>query len=181
MVKQESIIRPILYNYFDKAADVLMAQYRRSKEQKSSANLGKNRELFCKEFLSKILPPKLKVDSGEIWDSESHKTGQLDVVISRDDCPSLHIGSDNIFLSEGVMAVIEVKSVLDRNKLKEAGKSLLSVSELKVNIGATISCGEALERPLRLVFAYEGALWETLLKEIQQNNWVELFEGFIVL
>jgi len=61
--------KPILYPYFQKTAEVLLAEYERSKEQKASSNLGINREYFCKEFLSKALPPKLSLKSGKIWDS----------------------------------------------------------------------------------------------------------------
>ena len=102
--------RPILFSYFDDTAKVLLEEYNRSKQQNASANLGKNREFFCKDFLSKILPSKLSIKSGEIWDSTGNKTGQQDIIILRDDAPALHIGSDDIYLAEGTFAVIEIKS-----------------------------------------------------------------------
>ncbi|OGC45214.1 hypothetical protein A2V49_01235 [candidate division WWE3 bacterium RBG_19FT_COMBO_34_6] len=173
--------KPILYPYFKKSADVLSAEYSRSKEQSASANLGRNRESFCKEFLSKILPPKLSVKSGEIWDCENVKTGQLDLIILRDDAPSLHIGSDNIYLAEGVFGVIEIKSNLTREKFIECGQTLQNVSNLKINQGAMIVSGANLERPLRIVFAYEGATWETLLDEIKKNGWDDLFDLVCIL
>lgn len=173
--------RPVLFEYFGSTADVLLAEYERSKLQGASANLGKNRELFCKEFLSKALPAKLSIRSGEIWDYTKNKTGQQDVVILRDDAPILHIGSDDIFLVEGTFAVIEVKSNLTRTKLKEAGDGLAKVKNLKINIGAMIKAGAHLDRPLRIVFAYEGATWKTLLDEITKNNWEELFDLICIL
>ncbi|OQX52857.1 MAG: hypothetical protein B5M48_04565 [Candidatus Omnitrophica bacterium 4484_213] len=75
----------------------------------------------------------------------------------RDDAPSLHIGSDDIYLAEGVFGVIEVKSNLTREKFVEAGETLAKVANLKINVGATISSGPMLDRPLRAIFAYEGA------------------------
>jgi len=173
--------RPILFEYFKSTADVLLSEYARSSQQNSSANLGRNRELFCKQFLSKVLPSKLSVRSGEIWDSKKNKTGQQDVIILRDDAPSLHIGSDDIYLSEGVFSTIEVKSNLTREKLNEAGQGLLKVEKLKSNVGATMSSGPQMGRPLRIVFAYQGANWRTLLDEIKKNGWEDLFDLICIL
>ncbi len=173
--------KPVLYSYFRKTANVLLAEYERSKEQKASSNLGKNREYFCSGFLSKVLPPKLSIKSGEIWDSQGNKTGQLDIVVLRDDTPSLHIGSDNIYLAEGVFSVIEVKSNLTKDKLMEAGETLSKVENLKINFGATISSGPILNRSLRVVFAYEGASWKLITDTIYRENWVETFDLICIL
>lgn len=173
--------KPILYSYFKKTADVLLAEYNRSKEQSASDNVGKNREYFCKEFLSKVLPTKLSIKSGEIWDSQNNKTGQLDVVILRDDAPSLNFGSDNIYLAEGVFGVIEVKSNLTRKKLKEAGEALSKVFNLKINIRSQISTGAKLNRPIRIIFAYEGATWDTIIDEINKKSWAEIFDLICIL
>ncbi|MBI3032048.1 hypothetical protein HYY69_01125 [Candidatus Woesearchaeota archaeon] len=173
--------RPVLFGYFKCTADVLLSEHKRSAEQNASANLGRNRELFCKEFLSKVLPTKLSVKSGEIWDSMNNKTGQEDIIILREDSPILHVGSDNIHFAEGTFAVIEVKSNLTRDKLLEAGNNLKKVEELKINVGASISSGATLSRPLRIIFAYEGAKWETLLDEINKNRWDDLFDLICIL
>jgi hypothetical protein len=173
--------KPILYSYFRKTAEVLSAEYERSKEQSASLNLGKNREYFCKEFLSKALPPKLSIKSGEIWDSQKNKTGQLDIVILRDDAPSLHVDSDDVYLAEGVFGVVEVKSNLTREKFIESGETLVKVANLKNNVRAAISFGSMLDRPLRVVFAYEGATWETIIDEINKKNWIEIFDLICIL
>ncbi len=173
--------KPILYDYFDNTAKVLLSEYNRSKLQKSSNNIGKNREYFCENFLSEVLPPKLHINSGEIWDSSNNKTGQLDIVIIRDDAPSLLIGSDNIFLAEGVFAVVEVKSNLSKDKLIESGNSLSKVEKLKIKLGAGISVGYSLNRPLRIVFAYEGASWKTIVSTINEKNWKDTFDLICIL
>ncbi|MFI5218952.1 MAG: DUF6602 domain-containing protein [Bacteroidia bacterium] len=173
--------RPILYSYFEKTAKVLEANYERSADQNASNNLGKNRENFCSNFLANVLPPKLKINSGEVWDSVGHKTGQLDLIITRDDAPALEFGSDNTYLAEGVFASIEVKSNLDRVKLIEAGNTLSKVEQLKINVGSMITIGKPLHRPLRIVFSYTGATWETLLDEINKRSWQELFDLISIL
>lgn len=166
-----AIKRPVLYRYFLDSANVLLAEYERSKGQGASANLGHNRELFCSKFLEHILPPKLTVHRGEIWDSQDNQTGQLDLVILRDDAPSLTCGSlggANTYLAEGVFGVVEVKSNLTTEKIQEAIVTLKRVSNLNPIFGVSLSTDFALNRPLRCIFAYEGALWETLGRELSR-------------
>lgn len=175
------IKKPLVYKYFDDTANILLAEYNRSKMQNASNNIGKNREYFCANFLLRVLPPKLYIKSGEIWDSKNNKTGQLDIVILRDDAPSLEIGSDNTYLAEGVFGVIEIKSNLSKTKLIEAGNTLSKVAKLSILSGAAISMGKPLERPLRIIFAYEGASWDKIVSEIEKNNWEEIFDLICIL
>lgn len=168
--------KPLLYNYFKTSVNLLLSEYERSKLQQASTNLGNNRELFCNVFLSRVLPARLKVCKGEIWDGQGHKTGQLDTIVVRDDTPSLTFGESNTYLAEGVFSVIEVKSNLSRQKLQEAIETLAPVTSLAIyQEGLSILGGPPetiLERPLRCVFAYEGATWKTLINEIEkQNGW----------
>jgi len=163
----QSVKRPILYDYFRKSADVLLAEYERSKTQGASANLGCNRELFCSKFLSRVLPPRLTLGQGEVWDSQDNRTGQLDIVILRDDTPSLTFGEADVYLAEGVFSVVEVKSNLSKTKLQEALSTLKRVKSLNLTgEKAIITSGPVLSRALRCVFAYEGATWNTLLEEL---------------
>ena len=162
--------RPILYDYFRRSADVLLAEYERSKTQEASANLGYNRELFCSKFLARVLPPRLTLQRGEVWDSQGNRTGQLDIVILRDDTPSLTFGEANTYLAEGVFAVVEVKSNLSKTKLQEALNTLKQVKSLNLTGGPSITSGPVLNRALRCVFAYEGATWQTLLKEVAKSD-----------
>lgn len=161
------VTRPILYDYFKKSADVLLAEYERSKAQEATDNLGYNRELFCSNFLSRVLPSRITLRRGEVWDAQGNRTGQLEIVMLRDDCPSLMFGEADTYLVEGVFGVIEVKSNLSKTKLQEALSTLKRVKSLNLTSeGAVMTSGSFLSRPLRCVFAYEGATWATLLEEL---------------
>ncbi len=173
--------RPLLYQYFNNTADILLAEYKRTVEQVASDNLGANREFLCNNFLSKVLPIKLTIASGEIWDSKGNKTGQLDTIVSREDAPKLTFGERDTFLAEGVFSVIEIKSNLTRNKLNEAGRQLKKVESLNIKSSAIISAGPIIHRPLRIVFAYYGAKWETLMDEVKNQNWMDLFDLICIL
>jgi hypothetical protein len=173
--------KPILYPYFDKKAQELLAKYNTTREQQASRNLADNREDFVNNFLESCLPPKLKVCSGEIIDNKGVKTGQLDTVIIRDDAPSLDFGGKNTYLAEGVFAVIEVKSNLTTEKIKEAAKTLENVNKLTIPSPSIKMGTHNLCRPLRIVFAYEGAKWETIGKALDDNNIADLFDLICIL
>ena len=172
---------PILKEYFNNTANVLLAEYKRSRGQNSSTDLGTNREHFCRNFLSKVLPLKLKVTKGEIIDTKDNSTGQLDVIIIRDDAPAITYGEAETYLVEGVFSVIEVKSNLTTDELERAANTLSRVKALEPICGAIISSGPVLARPLRIVFAYEGATWETLKDEINTRGWSDLFDLIVIL
>lgn len=164
--------RPLLYNYFNEKSKLMLAEYNISKQQGSYNNLGKNRELICSEFLRKVLPQKLKVTSGEIWDYNKKKTGQIDIIILREDAPALDFGQSNSFLAEGVYAVIEVKSNLTKTKLKEAGESLKKVQELNIN---------STSKPLKILFAYIGNNLEIIEKNMFELQYDDNFDLICIL
>jgi hypothetical protein len=78
----------------------------------SSASKGTERAAFIEQFLFQILPPTFRFGQGDVIDSEGNQSGQLDVVAEYPFSPSLQVlhGSSRLYLSEGVAAVIEVKS-----------------------------------------------------------------------
>ena len=155
--------RPLLYGYFRDTTDVLKSQYQRSSGQNAAANLGHNREVFCRDFLQHALPPRLSIGHGEILDSKGHRTGQLDTVIVRDDAPHLTFGGAETYLAEGVFAVVETKSNLTRRKLNEALETLRRVAALElVSSGVVQISGAYLPRAFRCIFAYEGMDLRTL-------------------
>ena len=85
------------------------------------------------------------------------------------------------YLAEGVFSVIEVKSNLTTAELARAAATLGRVKALQTIGGAFISSGPVLGRPLRLIFAYEGATWDTLESQIKTNGWNDLFDLIVIL
>jgi hypothetical protein len=161
----EDVVRkPILRRSFDEYADLLLAFYNVSKGLRVNVNKGINREIFCQQFLSRVLPPRLKVSlGGEIWDSKGRNTGQLDVIVVRDDCPRLYFGGADAYLVEGVFGVVEVVSDLQVEKLETEIERLRLVKGLYAPPpSAMMGVSQIRWTPLCVVFAYEGAQWDTL-------------------
>lgn len=174
--------KPILYDYFDKKADALISLSKLNSIQRSAVNIGSNREIFLNKFLKRSLPSKLVIREGEIWDHNGNKTDQLDTIIVRDDCPCLDFGGKDAFLAEGVFAVIEIKSKLNSNEFVRAGKTLENVKNLDISKkGVAMRASGTIDRPLRIIFSYEGIKWDNLRKIIIKNNWENLFDLICIL
>jgi hypothetical protein len=94
---------------------VLMAVHQ-SSSFASTNTRGKERESFINLFLSSTLSSQFRIGSGEITDTNGNLSGQIDIVIEYPFLPSIKIpgtsADTRLYLSEGVVAVIEVKSDL---------------------------------------------------------------------
>lgn len=78
-----------------------------------STDLGYAREHFVKEVLLNFLPKSVVIGSGEIVDGDGRRSGQQDIIVYRADFPVItSLTPVNVFLAEGVIATIEVKSDL---------------------------------------------------------------------
>jgi hypothetical protein len=96
-------IEGLMQSWYDHNCEVLQ----------HSSNLGSVREHFVKHILANFLPKGVMVGSGEIINRDGDRTGQQDIIIYRSDFPVItSLTSINTYLSEGVVATIEVKSNL---------------------------------------------------------------------
>ncbi len=83
------------------------------------------------ERLRRFLPRRIEVGSGLVCYGR-HISGQMDIVLfDRLNSPVFGTGSNRIYPREGVIAVMEVKSTLDRRNLKKAFKQIMRVKSMK--------------------------------------------------
>jgi len=106
-----------MFNFlkYSKAIERVMGEwYSYSQEVlHQSTDLGFAREHFVKNVLSSFLPKSVIIGSGEIIDGEGRRSGQQDVIVYRADFPVItSLTPVSVFLAEGVIATIEVKSNL---------------------------------------------------------------------
>jgi hypothetical protein len=79
----------------------------------SAATKGNERSAFIDNFLRRVLPDPFRFGTGDATDATGKRSGQLDVVIEYPLMPSLPLpstGDHRLYLTEGIAAVIEVKS-----------------------------------------------------------------------
>lgn len=93
--------------------------------------LGDSRESFIRDILKRFLPNNIIIGSGQIVDSKGNKSKQIDIIIYRNDFPILRtFGSSDVYLIEGVISTIEVKSQLNEETLYQALENGKSVRNL---------------------------------------------------
>lgn len=121
------------------------------------ATLGAAREVFVSHVLRRLLPESVHIGSGQVVDQDGEYSKQLDVVIYRPDMPRLSsLAETALYFAEGVIAGVEVKSSLDKERLYSALSNGLSVKERFSN--DTGLDGWALSKavPSTYVFGYRG-------------------------
>jgi hypothetical protein len=82
----------------------------------SPTTVGDTRETVIREFLNEHLPGKIGTRRGHILYGNS-PSKQQDIIIYDDSSLALPLGPAGLFLPEGVIACVEVKSVLTKSKL----------------------------------------------------------------
>jgi len=151
----------------------LISEYNGSNPASSSK--GRQREEFLNNFLKEIIPSTFRFGNGEIIDSDNEVTGQLDIVVENSLVPSLtSIGSTpRVYLAEGVGAVIEVKSNIQKewNDVLETARKVKKLS--RKNFGGRIFLGDESFLNTIPVFAVGYKGWtqkKTLEKKIIGSN-----------
>lgn len=93
---------------------------------------GRAREGVLRRFLGRLCPPSLGLDTGFVIDGSGRVSGQVDLVLFRTDYyPVFEIGGVKHFPVESVVAVFEVKAVVDSaSKLLDALEQIESVKSL---------------------------------------------------
>jgi hypothetical protein len=137
---------------------------------------GNEREAFVDHLLSQVLPRSYRLGSGEATDQYGNKSGQLDVVVEYPFVPSLSIitpDSPRLYLAEGIVAAIEVKSNLGKqwSQVESSAKKLLPVKR-NYTYREGISMGpRAIEKIPLYVVGYTGcSSLETVRNYVDETN-----------
>lgn len=152
----------------------LLDEFRTLSREASShgGTLGMAREFFVSDLLGKFLPGALHIGSGEIIDRPGDLSNQIDIIIYRNEFPRIpSFAYTNLFFLEGVVATIEVKSQLNKRKLKNALFNCRSVKILAAN--GIHSCHQHEKRfPATYVFGYQG--YKQRLTDLKQaiSEWI---------
>ncbi len=130
----------------------------------SSASRGSEREAFINGFLSQVMPPHFRFGSGDATDQHGVRSGQLDIVVEYPFVPSLPIvagQSPRLYLAEGVVAVIEVKSdvAAQWGEVKATAKKLATLAR-NYDYASGVSFGPRAAKKIPLyAVGYTG--WKT--------------------
>jgi hypothetical protein len=108
----------------------------------SSSSKGAEREAFVNGFLKEVFPPPFRFGTGDATDQFGARSGQLDVVIEFPLVPSLPLtsGAPRLYLAEGIVAVIEVKSDV-ASQWEEVVSTARQLARLTRTYGSGVSIG----------------------------------------
>lgn len=113
----------------------LVAQFDDARTATSPSTVGAAMEQPVRKQLEQVLPRGIAVGSGFVIDSYGGTSRQIDVILyERDICPVFSINGTpetTYYPCEGVIAVGEVKSSLDRDSLEDSFAKISSVKRLR--------------------------------------------------
>src|SRR5262245_10510432 len=110
-----------IIEYGKRLQEVLIAQRNVSEILEHKGERGTAREFFVESVLKRFLPPHVVIGSGEIVDGNGRRSRQQDLLLYRSNFPVIDsLAGAHLYLAEGVLATIEVKSILNLDEVKRA-------------------------------------------------------------
>lgn len=151
----------------------LVASWEKSTAFKHSGTKGELREDAVIHFLKSRLPAAFGLAKGEVVDFQGSRSTQLDVIVyDKLGCSPLVSDGDHILLpAEGVLAVVEVKSVLTRGawiQALKAGSRLRTLRPNKASFVGPRRGGVAADNNCRLQYSIFSAV-----SDLSPNDWLE--------
>ena len=120
--------------HLEQLARRLIDDFAQARSTRHPGALGAAREDAARRELGKLLSAGIGVGTGFVVDTYGGISLQQDVVIHEAACPTFPLNSNtdiSHYPVEGVIAVGEIKSSLDKPKLKAAFKNIASVKSLR--------------------------------------------------
>ena len=122
-------------NYVKDVGERLVTAYKGARKTTTPGLVGSAIENSVRCELECLLPRGISVGTGCVIDSYKKTSRQIDVVLyERDICPVFRVNNTpeaTYYPCEGVIAVGEIKSILNSTSLEDAFKKIESVKTLK--------------------------------------------------
>ena len=162
-----------IVSYFDSLAVELRSAAEQSAILENPTAVGSDREDVYRRFLERHAPRSCEAFlGGYIFDSAGHRSKQVDVILTASASPRYEMGSGPKAIApiEGVVASVEVKSRLDKEKLFESLENVASIPvptgperAQKLNVPKQpVHEDWWWDLPYKIIFAYDGIAKETL-------------------
>ena len=150
---------PSLIEVYASWANELKSKYKRvSKLFKHGPSIGRSRELYLAEMVSKCIPASLEVSHGCFYDPEYGASQEQDIlIIDKNEAPPIEkVGDFGIYHKRSVRACIEVKSKLTKKELQKGVGTLVRARKRGIGFNTKF-----------ILFAYETTMSaETILNSI---------------
>jgi hypothetical protein len=160
-------------NYYSNIGKVLKIKAELAAIYPNPTDLGQTREQIYSEFLKMHLPGNCNIlYGGFLFDMEGRESKQIDLIITSNKCPQYKFMEEGIGKSfsciDGTLAVISVKSYLDKNQLFDSLNNFASLPE-KMEINNELYEFPDYENwPFKIIFATNGININSILEHIEK-------------
>ena len=169
-----------LVNYFDGVVEQMLSEARQSGALRNPADVGGGREDVFRRFLERHLPRSCEVSrGGYLFDLQGRESRQIDVIVTSGPTPRFEMPSQGKAIAplEGTVAVAEVKSRLDGERLHQALENFASIprSAPEKAVAPYLKKREKefwWDWPYKVVVGYDAIDKETLFRHL-----VEFYEA----
>lgn len=164
-----------LRSYYLEVAAVLRGEARAASVFPNSTDIGISRERVYAEFLRQHAPSKCNVFfGGFLFGEDGSESGQLDVIVTSDTTPRFNFHNQDATGKsfspvEGTLGVASIKSILNKNELKDVLKEIAAIpptSSLDGRLTLGISIKNYDDWPYKIVYASDGISAESLLTHL---------------
>jgi hypothetical protein len=170
-----------LRKYFLEAAKVLRGEADVASIFQNTTDIGTSREKIYSEFLKQHLPSKCNISfGGFLFDENGNESKQLDIIVTTNTVQRFNFhnkdGAGKIFSNiEGTLGVVSVKTRLGKSSLYDGLQGIASIPNTKPlgnRVNPLLSIKNYDEWPLKVIYATEGIVCETLLSHVNEfyNN-----------
>lgn len=145
---------------------------------------GKFREYLVKNLLSKITPSKYSITNGFIIDSNNNRSKEMDIIIyDKNYVPPFFDETYSIIPIESVIAIIQVKTTLTSDTMKDSIDNLESIEKLESKVGGKIISANGSEliegryiKPFKIVIAHKSTI-----KELDKKSYLDKIDMIYVV
>ena len=161
-------------NHFEKIADQLVAETEVASGLTNSSDVGASREDVYKRFLERHLPKTCNVFlGGYVFDIDGNRSKQTDIIVTAGNTPKFEMSTGNKHFAplEGTIAIVEVKSHLNKQSLYDALENIAAIPSMPNQKGilspvVKYSIQHWLDIPYKIILAYGAINKETLFEHI---------------
>lgn len=153
-----------LAKYYQAATEQLNSEAKQAKILSNTTAIGTDKEEIYRRFLERHLPKNCDVfRGGYVFDINGNASKQIDVIVTAGPTPRFEMGSGKQAIApiEGTVAVIEVKSKLNKKELTKTldlFSSLPRIEENSQQLNPQIKLPKywKWDFPYKVLFAYDG-------------------------
>ena len=161
----------LIKGHLESVAEELRSQASQAMGLMNPTAVGTEREEIYRRFLERHLPKMCDVfPGGYVFDLKGNRSKQTDIIVTAGSTPRFQLAG-NTFIAplEGTIAVVEVKSKLDKNTLTQAMDNIASIPKMPDSKDIyppflSFDQEEWEDMPYKIIFAFDGIERDSIQK-----------------